>query len=89
MARRNLLVHNQGIVNEIYLDAVPSAPESPGSHVLVDRSYYNKAAALFTAIHGKVVGKLTENFYEGTPEDLAHILEQSLQRELARSEGRE
>lgn len=42
-ARRNLLVHNAGVVNRIYLDAVPNAEPGLGQRLDVDEEYWSRA----------------------------------------------
>jgi len=54
-ARRNLFVHNNGVVNHIYLDLVPNAPYASGDLISVDSEYFENAVrnlgnvALFTS----------------------------------------
>jgi len=40
-ARRNILVHNSGIVNQVYLDDVANSPLALGERVIVDNTYWN------------------------------------------------
>jgi hypothetical protein len=50
-ARRNLLVHNAGIVNSVYLDTVPVASVSLGDRLVVDESYWRYAKnGIFAAV---------------------------------------
>jgi hypothetical protein len=60
-ARRNLLVHNNGVVNKLYLDAAPSPPPREGEVLNVSYEYWEEsqknlnAVAIF--IHKAVVDK--------------------------------
>ena len=42
-ARRNILVHNNGIVNQQYLTDVPSSPLKDGERVVVDNDYWTSS----------------------------------------------
>ena len=44
--RRNIVVHNQGIVNEIYLSNIKSANVKVGERLRVDRCYLEKAFSI-------------------------------------------
>jgi hypothetical protein len=40
-ARRNILVHNNGIVNQLYLNAVPNSTLVVGERIIVDGTYWS------------------------------------------------
>lgn len=42
-ATRNLLVHNNGIVNPIYLESVHNSKYKPGERVVIDLDYWNSS----------------------------------------------
>lgn len=44
--RRNLIVHNQGIVNDVYKNNIPGCTVKIGEKLVVDENYLNKAFSL-------------------------------------------
>lgn len=65
-AARNLLVHNNGVVNHIYLELVPSSTYKAGDDVTVDTSYFDKAAKSLEAVAAFIAAKLIEK-HASTP----------------------
>jgi hypothetical protein len=61
-ARRNLLVHASGIVNQTYLETVVNSPFEPGDRVSVDFDYYNGCDSLLTAIFEGLYASLLQKF---------------------------
>jgi hypothetical protein len=59
-ATRNLLVHNNGLVNEIYLDQVPSTTYKSGEDVQVNEDYFRQAVVNLDTVVKFVTTKLIE-----------------------------
>lgn len=59
-AARNLLVHNNGVVNHIYLEQVPHSSYSLGESIKVDSSYFVSAVKSLSKVVAHIVAKLTE-----------------------------
>ncbi len=57
---RNILVHNNGIVNHIYLEQVSGSSYSSGDEVKVDAEYFDHAVESFKSIVTYVTAKLIE-----------------------------
>jgi hypothetical protein len=57
---RNLLVHNNGIVNHIYLEQVSGSGYKSGDEVKVDAEYFDHAVKTFGSIVTFVTAKLIE-----------------------------
>ena len=57
---RNLLVHNNGVVNHIYIELVPSTAYNAGDEVRVDANYFNQAAKSVEAVAAFITTKLVE-----------------------------
>lgn len=62
MARRNLLVHSNGVVNRVYLSVVRESPYSVGDQLSVDDAYWNDADGVLYAISGLILKLLSEKF---------------------------
>lgn len=62
LARRNLLVHNNGFVNSAYLDSVRQDPPVVGKQLEVTEPYFNVAAQEFIAMARHLTRTLTEKF---------------------------
>lgn len=62
-ARRNLLVHNNGVVNKLYLDAVRSSPFREGEVLNVGHGYWEESRrhldGVATFVHKAVLDKFT------------------------------
>lgn len=59
-ATRNLLVHNNGIVNDIYLEQIPITTYMVGDSVVVDSAYFGLAIQRLDKVVTFVALKLTE-----------------------------
>jgi hypothetical protein len=61
MARRNLLVHNSGIVNSVYLGHVHDSPHALGQRLVTDDCYWSTTVetvrAAIDAVHSQLVAK--------------------------------
>jgi hypothetical protein len=61
-ARRNLFVHNNGIVNHIYLELVPTAAYAPGDPISVDSAYFENAVRNLGIVASFVTAALKEKY---------------------------
>lgn len=59
-AARNLLVHNNGLVNEIYLEQVPETTYKYGDDIQVDEDYFQQAAEKLDTVVEFIATKLIE-----------------------------
>lgn len=64
-ARRNLLVHNNGVVNKLYLDTVRSSPFREGEVLNVEYKYWEESRrhvdGVATFVHKAILDKCTSN----------------------------
>ncbi|MBC9250506.1 hypothetical protein A9179_09500 [Pseudomonas alcaligenes] len=70
-AARNLLVHNNGLVNHIYLEQVSGSKYKAGDNVQVDSDYFNRAVKSFQAVASFVTAKLIEKHAAKLPSGAA------------------
>jgi len=68
-ATRNLLVHNNGLVNHIYLEQVPSSMYKAGDDVQVDTNYFGQAVKSLDAVAEFITAKLIEKHATKPPAD--------------------
>lgn len=68
-ATRNLLVHNNGVVNHIYLELVPSSTYKAGDDVKVDANYFDQAVKSLEAVAAFITTKLAEKHATKPPAD--------------------
>jgi hypothetical protein len=68
MARRNVLVHNAGIVNERYRAAVPDSPLPLGERADVDADYWERAHKAFGGVVSYTATCLSSKFGDQRPE---------------------
>lgn len=61
---RNLLVHNNGIINHIYLDQVKASPYNLGEHVRIDAAYFQAANKKLRKVVQYLATELTTKFAE-------------------------
>lgn len=61
-ARRNLLVHNAGVINEVYLSQVAVSELEIGARVVVDDDYWADSLAQISAAARAVISGLTKRF---------------------------
>lgn len=54
-ARRNIIVHNSGIVNDIYLKNIPDSPASKGEKLIPDSQYIQHAFYIISFIVYKIM----------------------------------
>jgi hypothetical protein len=59
-ATRNLLMHNNGVVNHIYMELVPDGAYKLGEEVKVDVSYFDKALKSLETVADFITEKLIE-----------------------------
>jgi len=57
---RNLLVHNNGVVNQIYLELVPNSTYRAGDYVKLDASYFDQAVRSLKEVAAFITEKLIE-----------------------------
>jgi hypothetical protein len=62
MARRNLLVHNNGVVNEVYISTVPAASGRVGERLTVEQDYWDRIAQELSRIAAHVHAVLRDKF---------------------------
>jgi len=70
-ARRNLLVHNNGIVNDIYLRLVSNSTYSAGQRVRVTDEYWAQSDELLIGIADDLLESIFKKFCSGA--DVPHI----------------
>lgn len=68
-ATRNLLIHNNGLVNHIYLEQVASSTYKTGDEVHVDAGYFDQAVKRLDAVALFITGRLIEKHANRPPED--------------------
>jgi hypothetical protein len=63
--RRNLFSHNNGVVNEIYLENVKDSPEPLGTQLTVDFDYWYKSNKLLLDVSRGFLQSLTRKYIPG------------------------
>lgn len=61
---RNVLVHNNGIVNHIFLDQLPTTTYKLGDSVIIDLAYFDSAASSLNKIADFLVIQLSSKYAE-------------------------
>jgi hypothetical protein len=64
--RRNLFAHNNGVVNEIYLEKVKGSPEPIGTQLSVDFDYWYKSNKLLLDVSRGFLQSLTRKYIPGS-----------------------
>jgi hypothetical protein len=77
-ARRNLLVHNAGIVNNLYAVAVPGSSAALGDRLGVEADYWTNAIELLTAAVSAIDRGLRDKFAPAPPESSPSTCDQAV-----------
>lgn len=63
-ATRNILVHNQGIVNQVYLDAVPDSPLRLGELRPLSDEYFRNALGILVVLADAIEDKVVQKYVQ-------------------------